>query len=127
MAIINGLGPRTLHLEQHGQTFKILDQNNRIYCETINEPVAKEIIKNRNENLPRSKQYLLIEKTQYAVIEVDSASQAETIAKAQWDAQQLIKKNRLQWKDEENPNYVYRLVQEHEYEQYRRWRDGWKP
>jgi len=127
MAIINGLGPRTLRLEQHGQTFRIIDQNNMVYCETDNEQVAQEIVNNRNNGQQRRKEYLLVEKTQYAVIEVESTSQWETIAKGQWEAKRLINNKKIQWKDLDSPEYRYRLVQEDEYERYCRWRDGWKP
>jgi len=129
MAIINGLGPRKLHMEQHGQMYRILDQNNMVYCEVDDLAVASAMVDSRNSNAPRQKRYVQISKTMSTIVEVDSATDAEAFAKAQWDVQNLVKRNRIQWKDtvDDVSKMEKKLVQENEYENYRRWRDTWKP
>lgn len=124
MAIINGLGPRTLHMEQHGQVFRILDQNNVIYCETKDENVAKEIVESRNNGHKRENRYVEIQRPVRTVYIVDSATQSEAIAKAMYQYEEAKRLNRVQWRYCDEDEVSYRLVQEHEYESYRRWRDA---
>lgn len=129
MAIINGLGPRKLHMEQHGQIFRILDQNNMVYCEVDDEDIANIIVAGRNNNLPIQKRYVQVTKKVTLVVEVDSTSDVEATHKAVWDVKNLVKRNRAEWKmdDRESSILDTQLVQEDEYEAYRRWRDSWKP
>jgi len=127
MAIINGLSPRTLRIEQHGQVFRIIDQNNQIYCETKDKDVADEIVGSRNNGKQRSKWYVEIQKPVTVVYKIDAATQAEAIAKVLYDHEQDKKWNRAQWQCRDEDEESFRLVQEHEYESYRRWKEGWKP
>lgn len=128
MAIISGLGPRKLHVEQHGQLFRILDQNNIVYCEVDDEDVANIIVAGRNNNLPRQKRYVRVTKQVTMVVEVESTSDVEATHKAIWDVKNLVKRNRAEWKmdDRESSILDTQLVQEDEYEAYRRWRDSWR-